>query len=214
MLKDELVPAFARDGRVYDHDDGVRVDSTAKALGNLKPVFERPYGKVTAGNSSQITDGASWTLLASEEAVREHGLTPLARIVDAHWSGLDPSIMGLGPAVSMAALLKKRSLTLGEIDLFEINEAFAAQVLGCLRAFEDGEVSRKALGFDGPVGTIARDKLNIDGGAIALGHPVGTSGNRITLHLARAMRRRGAKLGLASQCVGGGLGGAMLLEAA
>ncbi|WP_062231592.1 acetyl-CoA C-acetyltransferase [Aureimonas sp. N4] len=214
LLKDELVPAFARDGRVYDHDDGVRVDSTAKALGNLKPVFERPYGKVTAGNSSQITDGASWTLLASEEAVREHGLTPLARIVDAHWSGLDPSIMGLGPAVSMAALLKKRSLTLGEIDLFEINEAFAAQVLGCLRAFEDGEVSRKALGFDGPVGTIARDKLNIDGGAIALGHPVGTSGNRITLHLARAMRRRGAKLGLASQCVGGGLGGAMLLEAA
>ncbi|WP_062222032.1 acetyl-CoA C-acetyltransferase [Aureimonas sp. D3] len=214
LLKDELVPAFARDGRVYDHDDGVRVDSTAKALGNLKPVFERPYGKVTAGNSSQITDGASWTLLASEEAVREHGLIPLARIVDAHWSGLDPSIMGLGPAVSMAALLKKRSLTLGEIDLFEINEAFAAQVLGCLRAFEDGEVSRTALGFDGPVGAIARDKLNVDGGAIALGHPVGTSGNRITLHLARAMRRRGAKLGLASQCVGGGLGGAMLLEAA
>ncbi|KTQ97682.1 acetyl-CoA acetyltransferase [Aureimonas ureilytica] len=214
LLKDELVPAFARDGRVYDHDDGVRVDSTAKALGNLKPVFERPYGKVTAGNSSQITDGASWTLLASEEAVREHGLIPLARIVDAHWSGLDPSIMGLGPAVSMAALLKKRSLTLGEIDLFEINEAFAAQVLGCLRALEDGEVSRTALGFDGPVGVIARDKLNIDGGAIALGHPVGTSGNRITLHLARAMRRRGAKLGLASQCVGGGLGGAMLLEAA
>ncbi|KTR05435.1 acetyl-CoA acetyltransferase [Aureimonas ureilytica] len=214
LLKDELVPAFAKDGRVYDHDDGVRVDSTAKALGNLKPVFERPYGKVTAGNSSQITDGASWTLLASEEAVREHGLTPLARIVDAHWSGLDPSIMGLGPAVSMAALLKKRGLTLGEIDLFEINEAFAAQVLGCLRAFEDGEVSRTALGFDGPFGAIARDKLNIDGGAIALGHPVGTSGNRITLHLARAMRRRGAKLGLASQCVGGGLGGAMLLEAA
>ena len=210
-LAGEVLPAFARDGRVFEKDDGVRPDSTAKALSGLKPVFERPYGNVTAGNSSQITDGASWTILASEEAVREHGLEPLARIVDAHWAGLDPSIMGLGPVVSMAGLLKKRGLTLSDIDLFELNEAFAAQVLACLRAFEDEKVGREVLGFDGALGSISRDKLN---GAIALGHPVGTSGNRITLHLARTMRRRGARLGLASQCIGGGLGGAMLLEAA
>ncbi|WP_427023476.1 acetyl-CoA C-acetyltransferase [Aureimonas ureilytica] len=213
-LAGEVLPAFARDGRVYDHDDGVRPDSSAKALSGLKPVFERPYGNVTAGNSSQITDGASWTILASEDAVREHGLEPIARIVDAHWAGLDPSIMGLGPVVSMAGLLRKRGLTLGDIDLFEINEAFAAQVLACLRAFESDNVGREVLGFDGALGTIGRDRLNVDGGAIALGHPVGTSGNRITLHLARAMRKRGARLGLASQCIGGGLGGAMLLEAA
>jgi acetyl-CoA C-acetyltransferase len=213
-LKGEVVAAFARDGRVFDHDDGVRPDSTAKALSSLKPVFERPYGNVTAGNSSQITDGASWTILASEEAVRAHGLEPLARIVDSHWAGLDPSIMGLGPVISMAGLLKKRGLSLADVDLFEINEAFAAQVLACLRAFEDEGVGHKVLGFDGALGSIARDRLNVDGGAIALGHPVGTSGNRITLHLARTLRRRGAKLGLASQCIGGGLGGAMLLEAA
>ncbi|ALN72965.1 acetyl-CoA C-acetyltransferase [Aureimonas sp. AU20] len=214
LLKGEVLTAFARDGRVYDHDDGVRPDSTAKALSGLKPVFERPYGNVTAGNSSQITDGASWTILVSEEAVREHGLEPLARIVDAHWAGLDPSIMGLGPVVSMAGLLKKRGLSLADIDLFEINEAFAAQVLACLRALEDEGVGRKVLGFDGALGSIPRDRLNVDGGAIALGHPVGTSGNRITLHLARTLRRRGARFGLASQCIGGGLGGAMLLEAA
>lgn len=213
-LAGEVLPAFARDGRVFEKDDGVRPDSSAKALSGLKPVFERPYGNVTAGNSSQITDGASWTILASEEAVREHGLEPLARIVDAHWAGLDPSIMGLGPVVSMAGLLKKRGLTLSDIDLFELNEAFAAQVLACLRAFEDEKVGREVLGFDGALGSISRDRLNVDGGAIALGHPVGTSGNRITLHLARTMRRRGARLGLASQCIGGGLGGAMLLEAA
>ena len=165
-------------------------------------------------DSAPIPKGASWTILASEDAVREHGLEPIARIVDAHWAGLDPSIMGLGPVVSMAGLLRKRGLTLGDIDLFEINEAFAAQVLACLRAFESDKVGREVLGFDGALGTISRHRLNVDGGAIALGHPVGTSGNRITLHLARAMRKRGARLGLASQCIGGGLGGAMLLEAA
>ena len=177
-------------------------------------MFERPYGNVTAGNSSQITDGASWTLLASEEAVARHGLTPLARIVDCRWGALDPSIMGLGPVIAIAALLKENRLPLSEVGLFEINEAFAAQVLACIRALGDERVGREVLGFDGAVGEIAADRLNVDGGAIALGHPVGTSGNRITLHLANAMRRRGARYGIASQCVGGGQGGALLLEAA
>lgn len=213
-LKGELIPAFARDGQVFDHDDGVRPDSSAAKLGQLKPVFERPYGRVTAGNSSQITDGASWTLLASEEALEKHGLTPIARIVDSHWDALDPSIMGLGPALSIASLLKRNSTSLDAIDLVELNEAFAVQVLGCVRALEDETVCREVMGLDGAAGTIDREKLNVDGGAIALGHPVGTSGNRITLHLARQLKDRGLKRGIATQCVGGGLGGALLLEAA
>ncbi|RIY03375.1 acetyl-CoA C-acetyltransferase [Aureimonas flava] len=213
-LTGELVPAFARDGTVFERDDGVRPDSTARSLGGLKPVFERPYGNVTAGNSSQITDGASWTILASAEAVKRHRLEPLARIVDCRWAALDPSIMGLGPVVSIAALLKRNKLALGDIGLFEINEAFAAQVLACVRALGDERVGREVLGLDGAAGDIAPDRLNVDGGAIALGHPVGTSGNRITLHLANAMKGRGVRYGIASQCVGGGQGGALLLEAA
>ncbi|WP_182084694.1 acetyl-CoA C-acetyltransferase [Aureimonas sp. ME7] len=213
-LEGEVVPMFSRRGDVFERDDGVRPDSTARTLGGLKPVFERPYGNVTAGNSSQITDGASWTLIASEEAVKRHGLQPLARIADVRWGALDPSIMGLGPVVAIAQLLKTHKLSLADIGLFEINEAFAAQVLACVRALADDKVGREVLGFDGAVGEIAADRLNVDGGAIALGHPVGTSGNRITLHLAHAMRKRGARFGIASQCVGGGQGGALLLEAA
>lgn len=213
-LDGELVAAFARSGEVFDHDDGVRPDSSAEKLAKLKPVFEKPYGRVTAGNSSQITDGASWTLLASEDAVERYGLEPLARIVGSHWDGLDPSIMGLGPALSIASLCKRNAIALETVDLVELNEAFAAQVLGCVRALADETVCREVLGLDAPLGTIAPDRLNVDGGAIALGHPVGTSGNRITLHLARQLKARGLKRGIASQCVGGGLGGALLLEAA
>src|SRR5579872_425224 len=133
----EIEPAFARDGTVYDHDDGVRPDSSADALAKLKPAFERPWGKVTAGNSSQITDGASWVIVASEEAVAKHGLTPKAVIVDSQWAGLDPSIMGLGPVMSATELLKRNNLSLGDIETWELNEAFATQVLGCLAAWNE-----------------------------------------------------------------------------
>ncbi len=213
-LKDEMLPAFSRDGEVFDHDDGVRPGSTAKSLAKLKPVFERPYGKVTAGNASQITDGASWTILASEEAVERHGLTPLARIVDSEWGALDPSIMGLGPVVSTAPILKRQGMGVADVDLWELNEAFAAQVLACIAAFDDPKVADGVLGLDGRGGRIDHADINVDGGAISLGHPVGTSGNRITLHLANAMRRLGRRRGIATECIGGGLGGAMLLEAA
>ena len=192
----------------------MRPDSSVKSLSTLKPVFEKPYGNVTAGNSSQITDGAAWTILASEDAVQKHGLKPLARIVDSHWGALDPSIMGLGPVMATAPILRRRNLSIGDIDLWELNEAFAAQVLACLAAFEDAQVCRDVLGFDGAAGTIDRERLNVDGGAISLGHPVGTSGTRIALHLANAMRQRGLKQGIATECIGGGQGGAMLLEAA
>lgn len=211
-LKGEVETAFDRAGKFYDHDDGVRADSSVEKLSALKPVFEWPWGQVTPGNSSQITDGASWVILASEEAVAKHGLVPKAVVVDSAWSGLDPRIMGLGPVLSATELLKRHRLSLHDIDTWELNEAFATQVLGCLKAWNDETFCRKVLGLDGAAGQIDRDRLNVDGGAISLGHPVGTSGNRIVLHLVNAMKRLGTKRGIATECIGGGLGGAMLIE--
>lgn len=211
-LEGELVPAFARDGTVYSQDDGVRPDSSTEKLATLKPVFERPYGKVTAGNSSQISDGACWTILASQEAVERHGLMPRARIIDSQWSALDPAIMGLGPVLASTALLKRNGHALADIDLWELNEAFAAQVLACLAAWEDEDFCRTILGLEGVAGRIDPSRLNVDGGAISLGHPVGTSGTRIALHLVQAMERLGLRRGIATECIGGGQGGAMLIE--
>jgi acetyl-CoA C-acetyltransferase len=209
----EIEPAFARDGTLFDHDDGVRPDSSADTLAKLKPAFERPWGKVTPGNSSQITDGASWVILASEDAVKAHKLTPKAVILDSEWSALDPSVMGLGPVYCATAIMKRHQLGLADIELWELNEAFAAQVLGCLAAWEDAEFCREALGLPSAAGKIARDRLNVDGGAIGVGHPVGASGNRIVLHLVNAMKRLGYRRGIATECIGGGQGGAMLIEA-
>ena len=211
-LKDEIEVAFSRDGKFYDYDDGVRPDSTPEALAKLKPVFEPPWGQVTAGNSSQITDGASWVIVASEDAVAKHGLQPKAVIVDSQWAALDPSIMGLGPVLSATALLKRNDLMLQDIDTWELNEAFAAQVLGCLAAWNDDKFCREILDLEGAAGQIDQARLNVDGGAISLGHPVGTSGNRIVLHLVNAMRRLGTRRGIATECIGGGQGGAMLIE--
>jgi acetyl-CoA C-acetyltransferase len=212
FLKGELETAFSRDGKFYDHDDGVRPDSTPESLAKLNPVFERPWGQVTAGNSSQITDGASWVILASEDAVVKHGLTPKAAIIDSQWAALDPSIMGLGPVLSATALLKRNELSLQDVETWELNEAFATQVLGCLAAWNDEKFCKEVLGLDGAAGELDRSKLNVDGGAISLGHPVGTSGNRIVLHLVNAMKRLGTRRGIATECIGGGQGGAMLIE--
>lgn len=213
-LEGELAPMIAPDGMLYDHDDGIRPDSSVEKLAKLKPAFEPPYGKVTPGNSSQITDGASWVVLASEATVELHGLTPLARIMDSEWSALDPAIMGLGPVLSSTTLLRRNGMGREDVDLWELNEAFAAQVLACLAAWEDDGFCRDALGLDTAFGAIERDRLNIDGGAVSLGHPVGASGNRIVLHLANAMRTAGARRGVATECIGGGQAGAMLLESA
>jgi len=212
FLHGEVETAFARDGKFYDHDDGVRPDSSIEKLAKLKPAFERPWGQVTPGNSSQITDGACWTILASEDAVNKYGLKPKAIIIDSQWSGLDPAIMGFGPVLSSTELLKRNRLKLQDIETWEINEAFAAQVLACLAAWNDDKFCREVLGLDGAAGEIDRATLNVDGGAISLGHPVGTSGNRIVLHLVNAMKRLGTKRGIATECIGGGLGGAMLIE--
>ena len=213
-LEDEVMPAFDAQGNAYDHDDGVRPDSDLEGLAKPGPAFEKPYGKVTAGNSSQITDGASWVIVASEDAVEKHRLSPIARLVDAEWAALDPSIMGLGPLLASTPLVRRHDLAIDDIDLWELNEAFAAQVLSCVEAWADDSFCREVLGLDAAFGRIDRERLNVDGGAISLGHPVGTSGNRIVLHLANALRRQGKRRGIATECIGGGLGGAMLLEVA
>ncbi|MDH5210320.1 MAG: acetyl-CoA C-acyltransferase, partial [Betaproteobacteria bacterium] len=151
---------------------------------------------------------------ASEEAVKRHGLAPIGRIVDSQWAGLDPAQMGLGPVHAATPILQRHGLGLGDLDYWEINEAFAAQVLGCLAAWKDERYCKEQLGLEGAMGELDQDKLNVDGGAVALGHPVGASGARIVLHMLQLLKRKNAKRGMASICIGGGLGGAMLLEAA
>jgi len=210
----EIAPLFDGEGNLYEKDDGVREDSTPANLGKLKPFFDRKYGNVTAGNSSQITDGAAWLVLASDTAVAKYQLPVLGTIVDSEWAGLDPAQMGLGPVHAATPLLKRHGLKLDDIDAWEINEAFAAQVIACLRAWADDAYCRAELGQDGALGKLDEAKLNVDGGAIALGHPVGASGARIVLHLLNVLKRTKAKRGIAAICIGGGLGGAMLVEAA
>jgi len=208
----EVEALFDRDGTAYSLDDGVRRDASLDNLKKLRPFFDRKYGSVTPGNSSQITDGAAWLLLASEEALKKYKLEPLGRIVDSQWAGLDPAHMGLGPVHAATPILKRHGLGLNDLDYWEINEAFAAQVLGCLAAWQDEKYCREELGLDGALGRLDEDKLNVDGGAIALGHPVGASGTRIVLHLLKVLKANNAKRGMATICIGGGLGGAMMVE--
>jgi len=208
----EVVPLYDAGGKLYAQDDGVREDSTVENLAKLRPFFDRKYGNVTAGNSSQITDGAAWLLIASERALEQHKLTPLGRIVDSEWAGLDPAEMGLGPVYASTPILERQGLALNDLDAWEINEAFAAQVIGCERAWQDEAFCKSELGAASSFGTLDEAKLNVDGGAIALGHPVGASGARIVLHVLNVLKRTGGHRGMAAICVGGGLGGAMLVE--
>lgn len=209
---DELVTIFDTTGRHYDHDDGLRRETDIVQLAALKPVFDRPYGKVTAGNSAQVTDGAAWLVLASEAAVKRFDLPVLGRVVDSHWAGVNPEQMGLGPVHAATPLLARNQLALDGVDYWEINEAFAAQVLACRAAWRDPEYCREELGLADAAGDIDDRRLNVDGGAVAVGHPVGASGARIVLHLLHVLRHTRARRGVASLCIGGGQGGAMLLE--
>jgi acetyl-CoA C-acetyltransferase len=209
----EVEALYDTRGNVYTLDDGVRRDASVQNLAKLKPFFDRKFGNVTPGNSSQITDGAAWLILASEEVVRNNNLQPIGRILDSEWAGLDPAHMGLGPVHAATPILQRNHLDLEDVDYWEINEAFAAQVLGCLAAWQDDEYCRDELGLHGALGEIDPESLNVDGGAIALGHPVGASGARIVLHLLKTLKRNHARRGMAAICIGGGLGGAMLLEA-
>ncbi|NHA14446.1 acetyl-CoA C-acetyltransferase [Thioalkalivibrio sp. XN279] len=209
---DEVVAVYDAAGRAHEEDDGLRRDSTEEKLATLKPFFDRKVGQVTAGNSSQITDGAALLLLASEAAVKKYGLEVLGVIEDCEWAALDPAEMGLGPAHASAPLLQRHGLGRDDIDHWEINEAFAGQVLACLAALDDEDYCRNVLELEGAFGRIDEDKLNIDGGAIAAGHPVGASGARIVLHALKVLERQGGGTAVATLCIGGGQGGAMLLK--
>jgi len=209
---DEIEVIYDAAGRYYDHDDGVRAESSTEKLAKLRPVFDRKYGNVTAGNSAQVTDGATLLLLASEDAVREHKLPVLAKIVDTQWAGLDPAVMGMGPVHAMGPIMDRQQLASSDIDYWEINEAFATQVLGCVQAWKDDDYCRTHLGREKAFGEIPHERLNVDGGGVSLGHPVGASGARIVLHLAKVLQRNRAARGMASLCIGGGQGGAMLIE--
>ena len=167
---------------------------------------------MTAGNSSQITDGGAWVVVASARAVEQHQLTPIGRIVDSQWAGLDPAQMGLGPVYAATPILQRHNLALDDVDAWEINEAFAAQVIACERAWSSDEFCRTELGLPGALGQLDPSRLNVDGGAIALGHPVGASGARIVLHVLEVLHRTNGKRGMAAICIGGGQGGAMLIE--
>ena len=208
----EIVPIYDGEGTLYDYDDGVRPDSSVEKLARLRPAFDKPYGLVTPGNSSQITDGAAALVLASESAVKKYDLPVMAKLISTEWAALTPAEMGLGPAHAIAPLLKSQRLKVDDIDYWEINEAFAAQVLAVIAALKDKEYCKQHLGLRSEVGEIPLERLNIHGGAVALGHPVGTSGARIVLHLARVLEQKQANRGIASLCIGGGQGGAMLIE--
>lgn len=195
-------------------DNGIRTDSTLEQLAALRPVFDKRYGSVTAGNSSPLTDGAAAVLLMSEEKARALGYEPLAYIRSYAYAALDPGEQLLqAPVLAAPVALKRAGLTLGDMDLVEMHEAFAAQVLSNLRGFESEEWAKRA-GFNKPVGTVDRDKLNVMGGSIAIGHPFGATGARITTTMAHELKRRGGQFGLITVCAAGGLGFAMVVEAA
>ena len=200
------------EGHAYLLDDGVRTDSSVERLAKLRPVFDRQFGNVTAGNSAQITDGAAMLILASEEAVKKYKLKVRGKLIDSNWAGLEPEQMGLGPVHSITPILQRNELSLKDIDFWEINEAFAAQVLSCLAAWEDEDYCKNELGLEKSLGKIDQRVLNVDGGGVSLGHPVGASGARIVLHLLNVLEKNKAQRGIASLCIGGGQGGAMLIE--
>jgi acetyl-CoA acyltransferase len=192
-------------------DNGVRENQSLEALAKLKPYFDRKFGTVTAGNSSQITDGGAAALVMSASAARSRGYAPLGRILGFAFCALEPERMGLGPAVATPMALKRAGVSWRDIGLVEINEAFAAQVLACARVFPSAAWHAKYQ-TEGPVGELDWERTNVNGGAIALGHPVGSSANRLVTTLLKEMRRRGTQFGLATMCIGGGQGGAVVVE--
>jgi len=209
---DEIEALYDGRGKFYDFDDGVRRDANMAALASLKPYFDRTYGMVTPGNSAQITDGAAMLVLAGPRAVKKYNLPVLAKICDSQWAGLDPSEMGMGPIHAMSPIMTRNKLAIDDVDYWEINEAFAGQVLGCIEGWKQTDYCKQQLGLKAAMGEIPHERLNIDGGGVSLGHPVGASGARIILHLAKTLQRKNARRGIASLCIGGGQGGAMMIE--
>ena len=204
-FKDEIVPITVRQGKkefVFENDEYINRTTSLEKLSTLRPAFKAD-GSVTAGNASGINDGASFVVLASEEAVEKYNLTPMAEVIGIGQGGVDPSVMGLGPVPAVRNALKNAGMKLSEMELLELNEAFAAQSLGVVKLLseEHGESEEDILA-----------RCNVNGGAIALGHPVGASGNRIIVTLAHELKKSGKTYGLASLCIGGGMGTAVILK--
>lgn len=210
----ETLPIIYDDekGRILEYDDGIRDGQTLEALEALKPYFDRVNGTVTAGNASQITDAGAAVIVMGEQEAKRRGLTPLGYVSDYVYAGLDPKRMGLGPVISTHKLFKRTKLSMKEIDLVEINEAFAAQVIACLQSFDSVAFAKMHFNEGKAVGAIDPEILNVNGGAIALGHPVGMTGTRMVLTLLHELRNRNLQRGLATLCIGGGQGAALLME--
>ena len=212
-LAEEICPAFLpANAAAVTKDNGPREQQSIAALTKLKTVFDRKTGTVTPGNASQVTDGAVALLVTSEERAAQLGLTPLGALTGYAYAGCDPARMGLGPAFAMARVEEETGLGLADADLIEINEAFAAQTLAVLKCAESDAFAREALDRDHSLGAIPAEKLNVNGGAIALGHPVGASGARLVLTSLKELQRRNARRALVTLCVGGGQGAALWLE--
>ena len=213
ILREEIVPVIP--GPKYKEavvdDNGPREGQTIEALAKLKPFFEKGTGTVTAGNSSQITDGACAILVVSESRAKQLGMKPLGYIRSFAFAGVEPNRMGIGPAHAIPMALKKAGMKLSDMQAIEINEAFAAQVIACQRALAS-EKFAKEFGYEGYTGTIDHEQLNVHGGAIALGHPVGTTGARLILTMLKHLNRANLNTGIISLCIGGGQGAAMVLE--
>ena len=212
----EVVPLIAPPtfANAIEADDGIRMEQTIEALQKLRPVFDRREGDVTVGNSCQVTDGATALLVTSLAKAKKLGLEPLAIIRAAATAALSPSTMGVGPVHATPLALERAGITFEELDLVELNEAFAAQVLGCMRAFADEAYCRNEVGLANALGELDPSKVNVNGGAIAIGHPIAATGARLLLTLAHELRLRSARYGLATLCIGGGQGQAFVLEAA
>jgi acetyl-CoA acyltransferase len=213
VLREEIVPVVPgpKYKNVVQDDNGPRENQTMEALSKLKPYFDRRSGTVTAGNSSQVTDGAVALLVMTEARARELNLQPLGAIRAFAFAGVEPHRMGIGPAHAIPKVLKKAGMKLKDIQAVEINEAFAGQVLACLRSL-DSEEFTKEFGYEGFTGHIDPSILNVHGGAVALGHPVGATGSRLILTMLKHMKRKNLNTGLVSLCVGGGQGAAVILE--
>lgn len=214
-LKEEITSIFMPPDykEVFSQDTGPRESQTMEALAKLKPFFDKKTGTITAGNSCPITDGAAMILLMSREKAQALGYKPMAKIRSYAFAGLEPERMGLGPVYSTPVALKRAGLEMKDMGLVELNEAFAAQVLACQKAFDSDLFAKEKLGLSQKVGTVSDDIINVNGGAIALGHPVGATGTRLVLTLMKEMNRRSnVQFGLATLCIGGGQGGSMIIE--
>lgn len=212
-FSDEVIPVYPGSGLgPLESDESVRRGQTLEQLAKLRPYFDRSQGTVTVGNSCPVSDGAVALIVAAAERAEAEGWPTLGRLAGFAVSALDPARMGLGPVLASAKILSQTGHTMPQIDLWELNEAFAAQVLACLRAFDDDAFARTELGWPKAPGAPPLEKLNIHGGAIALGHPVGASGARLALTALRALERRGGSRAVTALCVGGGQGVAMLWE--